>query len=206
MREHFTSVMAVHEALVRGDTDSARAHSRTIAELPNPDQLPKAALSYLDVMRNSAARAASADELEDVAAMTGAMLALCGDCHRGLGVTPSRDPRTNGTNAGGTVGHMMAHKRAVDLMIEGLTVPSASAWTQGAKLLSGAPLYRSDLKLDANVQQKVLDLERDVHGLATRAASADDDRSRVFFYSEIMQRCAACHSLSSKASGTRNPR
>ncbi len=37
---------------------------------------------------------------------------------------------------GGVVGHMLEHKRAVDLMVQDLTVPSTSAWNEGTAIYS----------------------------------------------------------------------
>ena len=65
------------------------------------------------------------------AASTAAMLAACGDCHRAAGTMPA--PAAPAAPAvGGVVGHMLEHQRAVDLMVQGLTVPSTSAWNEGA--------------------------------------------------------------------------
>jgi hypothetical protein len=194
MREHFTSVMAMHDAIVRGDVPAARAQARTIAERPEPPKLPQRAAPYLEAMRSAAARAAAQEDLEHLAGTAGAMLALCGDCHRGVGVRPSPVLATQ-SKVGGPVGHMLEHKRAVDLMVEGLTVPSASAWTQGAALLGTAPMHRPDVQLAARIASDVRDKERQIHSLAKRAASAADDRTRLYVYGEIVQRCAACHSL-----------
>ena len=49
---------------------------------------------------------------------------------------------------GGVVGHMLEHQRAVDLMVQGLTVPSTSAWNEGAATFASAPLRDKDLPRD----------------------------------------------------------
>jgi hypothetical protein len=194
MREHFASVMAMHDAIIRGDTATARAQARLIAERADPPKLPQTAGPYLKAMRSAAARAASQNEIEDLAATAGAMLALCGDCHRSTGVRPTAVVATQ-PKVGGPVGHMLEHKRAVDLMVEGLTGPSASAWTQGATLLGTAPMHRPDVQLAARITREVRDKERQIHSLAKRAASAADARSRLYVYGELVQRCAGCHAL-----------
>src|SRR6187200_499311 len=80
MQQHFASVMKLHEAVIRGDLKTARTEARAIADRPDPLDLPKAAAPYVVSMQQAAARAADAEELEDVAASTAAMLATCGDC------------------------------------------------------------------------------------------------------------------------------
>jgi cytochrome c553 len=194
MQQHFASVMKLHEAVIRGDLKAARTEARAIADRPAPLDLPKAAAPYVVSMQQAAARAADAEELEDVAASTAAMLATCGDCHRAVGTMPA--PSLPASPAvGGVVGHMLAHKAAVDLMVQGLTVPSTSSWNQGAEQLQSAPLRRSQMPKDPKLTNEILEHEKRVHALADRAAAAPDVRSRIFVYSELIQSCASCHTL-----------
>ena len=202
MRHHFGEVMAVHHALVAGDLDEARKHARVLADSPDRQDLPPAAGPYLTVLRRAAARTASADELEDVAAASAAMLAACGDCHRAVGTMPAMPP-VAGTDVGGLVGHMLEHQRAVDLMVQGLTVPSAGAWREGSRLLLSAPLRKADLPRDSRLTREILELEERIHELADRGRLADDQRSRIYVYSELAQSCAACHGLHAQIWGPR---
>lgn len=196
MRAHFGSVMALHSAIVRGDVALARSHAREIADRHQPLDLPPAAEPYLDVMRRTAARAAGEDELEDLAAMSAAMLAACGDCHRAAGVMPSAPPPPPSAVTGGAVGHMLEHQRAVDLLVQGLTMPSESLWVDGATALAAAPLHRDDLpRREAKLTREILETERRVHELAARASEHTDVRSRIYYYSEIVQSCGTCHAL-----------
>jgi cytochrome c553 len=202
MRHHFGEVMAVHYALVAGDLEEARKHARVLADSPDPQNLPPAAGPYVTVLHRAAGRAASADELDDVASASAAMLAACGDCHRAVGVMPAMPP-TAGTEVGGLVGHMLEHQRAVDLMVQGLTVPSATAWREGTRLLLSAPLRKGDLPRDSRLTHEVVELEERIHELADRGGRADDQRSRIYVYSELTQSCAACHGLHAKIWGPR---
>jgi len=194
MRQHFASVLNLHEAIIRGDLKTARTEARGIANRPDPPGLPAAARPFAESMRMAAARAADDVELENVAASAAAMLATCGDCHRAVGTMPAPFPPAS-TAIGGIVGHMLAHKAAVDLMVQGLTVPSTSSWNQGAQQLQSAPLRRSELPKDQKLTQEILAQEKRVHALAERAAAAPDVRTRIYVYSELIQSCANCHAL-----------
>jgi cytochrome c553 len=202
MRQHFGEVMAIHHALVAGDLDEARKHARIVADSPDPQNLPPAAGPYLTVLHRAAGRAASADDLEDVASASAAMLAACGDCHRAVGTMPAM-PAVAGTEVGGLVGHMLEHERAVDLMVQGLTVPSASAWREGTQLLLSAPLRKGDLPRDSRLTREILELEERIHELADRGRRVEDQRSRIYVYSELAQSCAACHGLHARIWGPR---
>ena len=194
MQQHFVSVMNVHDAVVRGDLKVARTEARAIASRPAPPGLPEAAGPYLTAMQLSADRAAADEDLEDVAAFTASMLATCGDCHRAVGTMPAVAPPASSA-VGGMVGHMLAHKVAADLMAQGLTVPSTSAWDEGVRQLRSAPLRRGALPNDPKLTKDILDNEKRVHDLAERGLEAPDTRSRIYVYSEVLQSCAACHAL-----------
>jgi cytochrome c553 len=193
MRQHFDLVMAVNEALVRGELPVATQKAAALADRPDPQDLPAQAAPYLATMRLAAARAAAAVQLEDVAAASAAMLATCGDCHRAVGTMPANVLPPSPT-VGGQVGHMLTHQQAVDLMVQGLTVPSTWLWQSGAEALERAPLRKAVSSANKKLSKDLLEAERSVHNLAERARLASDQRSRIYVYSELAQSCATCHS------------
>lgn len=192
MRQHFELVTVVHEAVTRGDLTTARRQASVLADRPDPPGLPAGAAPHVATMRRAAARAGKAVGLEDVAAATSAMLATCGDCHRAVGTMPAPALPAS-PSVGGQVGHMLAHQQAVDLMVQGLTVPSASLWQSGAEALERAPLRKVVAPKGRGLTGDVLAAEESVHQLAVRARVATDQRSRILVYSELVQRCATCH-------------
>ena len=194
MRQHFASVLGAHDAVIRGDLDEARRSARAIADQPAPTTLPAAAVPHFQSMQVAARRAAASTALEDIAASTAAMLGMCGDCHRAVGTMPALAAPAR-PSVGGQVGHMLSHKAAVDLMVQGLTVPSTTAWNEGAAALRGAPLRRSDLPPDRALTKDIVALEARLHELAEQGAAAGDVRARVFVYSEVLQSCSPCHAL-----------
>ncbi len=200
MQRHFASVMRVHEAVIRGDLAKARGEARSVADRSDPGDLPPAARPYLQSMQTAAARITGDSTLEDIAASTAAMLAACGDCHRAAGTMPATAPPST-SELGGGVGHMLAHKAAADLMLQGLTVPSTSSWNEGVKQLAAAPLRKNQMPSDPKLTKQILANETRVHELAERGLDADDVRSRIYVYSELVQTCANCHSLHGKVWG-----
>ena len=202
MRQHFASVMTLHQAVTRGDLTESRRLASEIAARPAPAGIAEALQPYVARMQAAAQRISGDVELEDVAASTAAMLATCGDCHRAAGTMPA--PSAPAAPAvGGVVGHMLEHQRAVDLMVQGLTVPSTSAWNEGAATFASAPLRNKDLPGDPALTRAVRSAETRVHVLAERARTADYTRSRIYVYSELIQSCATCHILHHKIWGPR---
>ncbi len=191
MRGHFASVMQVHEAVIRGDLETARREARGIGEQAAPASIPPGALLDFKNMQMTARRIAGDTELEDIAASTAAMLAKCGDCHRTVGTMPAVALPVF-PSVGGVVGHMLTHRAAVDLMVQGLAIPSTSAWNQGAEALKTAPLQKT-FPAGSKLTSDMRALEQRLHSLAERGLQATDQRSRIFVYSEILQSCSPCH-------------
>ena len=87
---------------------------------------------------------------------------------------------------------MLEQQRAVDLMVQGLTVPSTSAWNEGAATLASAPLRDKDLPRDPELTRAwQRSAETRVHELAERARSADEHAIANYVYSELIQSCAS---------------
>jgi cytochrome c553 len=200
MREHFAKVIEAHDAVVRGDLDSAKAPAEWLAAHDPTPELDKASASHVSVMRQAARRAADATDLATAAQGTAAMLAACGDCHRAAGVVPPMGVPAE-PHVGGTVGHMLAHKHAIDLMMQGLIVPSAALWQQGAAGLKHAPLKASDLPRDPKLTRQILAAEDEVHLLAERAASASEQPARIAAYAQVISACGRCHGLHGRVWG-----
>lgn len=194
MQQHFGSVMRVYEAVTRGDLPTARASARAILDRPDPPNLPAGAAPYLQSLKSAASRVAEGATVPETAAAAAAMLATCGDCHRAVGTMPAHAAPTEPA-VGGVIGHMQAHKAAVDLMAQGLTIPSTTTWNAGADALATAPLRRGQMPADPKLSGEVMASEKAVHALAGRAHQAADQASRAAVYGEIIQSCATCHSL-----------
>jgi len=94
---------------------------------------------------------------------------------------------------GGVVGHMLEHQVAVDLMFQGLVVPSDSLWRQGTRAMATAPLHPRELPVDSAVRRELAPTEERVHRIATAAAQATDPFARAGFYGQMLAGCADCH-------------
>jgi mono/diheme cytochrome c family protein len=200
MQHHFGLVTAVHDALIAGDLQLVRQHASQLENAADPTGLPASAGPYVTVMHRAAGRAAAADDLEDAASATSAMLAACGDCHRAVGTMPAL-PTPSPPAMGGVVGHMLQHSRAMDSLAQGLIVPSTSAWQVGATALESAPLRKRELPRDAKLTREILETEQWIHDLAGRAKESTETRSRIYVYSELLESCATCHALHGKVWG-----
>lgn len=205
MRVHFSRVIEAHDAVVRGDLKAVKAPAQWLASHEATQELDKASASQVAAMRHAAQRAADAKDIESAAGATVSMLAACGTCHRAARAMPPRVVPEM-PHVGGTVGHMLEHKRAVDMMMNGLIVPSATLFRQGAEALKAAPLKASALPRDPKLTREVLAAEDAIHVLADRAASASDDPSRVSAYAQIITSCARCHGLHERIWGPRTPK
>ena len=194
MQVHYSQVLTVHAAVIRGDLAAVRAPATWLAEHEAPPSLPAGSAPFVEQMRRAARRTVQASTVLEAALGAADMLKTCGDCHRGVGTMPSVSPSV-GPDVGGVVGHMLAHQRAADQMLQGLMVPSNAMWRSGTVAFGAAPLRSSKLPDDPKLTREITASERRVHELAAQAAKSDDVGARAVFYGQIIARCADCHAL-----------
>jgi hypothetical protein len=200
MQVHFSQVMTVHEAVIRGDLAAVRAPATWLAGHEGPSSLPPGSAPFVAQMQRAARRTAQASTVLEAALGTADMLKTCGDCHRGVGTMPAAT-LSSSPAVGGIVGHMLAHQRSADQMLQGLIVPSSALWRTGADGFSGAPLRTGKLPEDPRLTPELAASEKRVHELAAQAAKTDDDGARAVFYGQMIARCADCHALHQKVWG-----
>jgi hypothetical protein len=99
---------------------------------------------------------------------------------------------------------MLEHQRAVDELLQGLVVPSASQWSRGAERLRTAPLSPADLPADSGLAGSVRRADERVHQIAARAANATTPPARSGVYADLLTTCADCHSLHQRIWGPRS--
>jgi hypothetical protein len=200
MQVHFSQVMTVHEAVIRGDLAAVRAPATWLAEHDAPSSLPAGSAPFVAEMRRAARRTAQAPTVLEAALGTADMLKTCGDCHRGVGTTPAAT-HPSGPEVGGLVGHMLAHQTSADQMLQGLIVPSSALWRAGADGFSAAPLRTEALPKDPKLTPGLAAAEARIHELAAQAGKAEDGGARAVFYAQIIARCADCHAVHRKVWG-----
>lgn len=203
MQHHFLQITKVHEAVIRGDLPSVRTPAREISQLDLPSGMPETAQPFLFPLRVAGRRAAEATNLVQASRAVATLLAECGECHRTAGVRPAILPRTV-PDVGGLVGHMLDHRRAVELLEQGLFVPSAADWQLGAERLRTAPLSAMDLPPDARLTKEIRQAETRVHALAARAMAAATPGERIATYALVLGSCAECHQLHRTVWGPRS--
>ena len=205
MREHFQRVGEVENAVIRGDLDAVREPATWLASHDSSIELDRVSASQVATLKQAARKAAEAKDIPTAATATAQMIAACGDCHRAAGVVPApQKPAASGT--GGSVGHMLKHKAATDLLSDGLIVPSDAMWKQGADGLKEAPLRPAQLPRDQKLTPQIAAAEGAIHDLATKAAQANEQAARVDVYGKLIGTCAECHGLHGRIWGPGVPK
>jgi len=193
MKDHFTAVVLVRDALIVGNLELAKWNASFLAK-QEPDPAVASWSLYVDHLREQAARVAEAPTL---AAATGASTALaleCGRCHAANGVSPSFPAVDRRAAASGPGPHMRRHEWAAEQMWDGLVGPSEERWNDGVRELAEAPLAQEEILANATVAPSIAKLATDVHALGGEGGKATtwDDRAAV--YGRLLATCAACHS------------
>jgi mono/diheme cytochrome c family protein len=197
MRHHFSDVILVHEAVIRGDLRSVGPPAQALASIATPAGMPAATAPFVAEIRRAGQRAADAANLAAAAQATVSMVTACAGCHRAAGVMPAAS-RSIGHDVGGIVGHMLEHQRAADMLLIALMMPSATEWRQGADSLRVAALLPFKFPSDPKLTKDIRALDLRVHQIADRAIDAEtaDERARV--YTDLLTTCAQCHFRSAR--------
>jgi cytochrome c553 len=206
MKEHFTRIVTIQQAVVRGDLEDVREPARWLAEHQTTGDITAPSAALLTNMRSVAKRAADAKTLPEAANETAALVATCGNCHAALSVRPTLPPVPDPPAASGTAAHMLEHQHAVDLMYQGLVGPSDAQWMKGAKELTTSPLARNDLPRDPALTNDIAAAEARTHQLAEKALQTKDTNGRAAIYGDIIAGCGQCHGLHGRVWGPGVPK
>ena len=193
MHDHFSRVAVIRDAVIRADLEDVVDPATWISDHEAAPGLPESAAPRVTEMKAVAKRIAEAPDLGAAAQAMGSLAVSCGACHAAMATKIPLPPAPAATSGKETKGQMLNHRRAMELLYDGLVAPSSDAWARGSEELKGAPLSSpvKDAKLKAEVDKMVAQ----ARSLATDAAKAADATGRAKVYGELLATCAACHRL-----------
>lgn len=144
-------------------------------------------------MQREAQGLVAAQEIGEAAAKAASLAAVCGECHRALGVGPRPEVLDPPDRVEGVVPHMMRHQWAAERMWEGLIAPSDKAWARGAEVLAESPMHAEDLTENVELPEEIVALRNRVHELAGSGKAVREPAHRAALYGEFLASCATCH-------------
>lgn len=203
MHDHLTQVQQVQHALIRGDLEAATGAADTFAKHQELTGLPDTVRGTIDGMRKAATEVSTATTLAAASDATGRMVAQCGACHSAMGAKPNlpAPPAAQPQAAKPIVAKMLEHQHAVDMLYQGLVIPSEDMWKRGAETLKTSPLKADAFPADAQLSKEALDAQAQTHEVAEKAISAATPAARAEVYGDLIGGCASCHSLSGRVLG-----
>jgi cytochrome c556 len=205
MHDHLSRVTTMQEAVIRGDLEAVAEPANWIANHEEAP-LPAGTESFAPDVKKIAAMAAGAKDITSAATATSQLVAACGACHQAAKkaiMWPELKKPAEGT---GVAAHMLEHQWAMDLMYQGLAMPSEDAWKKGVEAFKAAPMAAKDLPKDEKLTKEIVAYEKKVHELAAKALVATDIGSKVAVYGETLASCANCHGLHGKVWGPGVPK
>lgn len=194
MASHFEESLAIRDALIGGDLETARRRARALTEWKASDLRAEAA-GYVTEFRAAAQAVMDAPDRGTLARAVGRLAASCGDCHRGSNVRVELEPAASPAAEPGAVAHMRRHLWAADRLWEGLIVPSDDAWGRGTEALATVALRPETLSPDLPLYPRVEALAQRVHALAEEGSRTADTGARIDVYGGVLATCARCHGL-----------
>ena len=183
---HFFAGREAFEALMRGETDAARAALSRVQQDSEAPGLPAAWQPQLTAVQRAAARAGDAPDAAAVAEVVAEVGALCGACHlehAGRAVIPEGD--TRGYRAAGRVGvteEMARHQWPAQQLWLGLTSPRERDWARGARGFGEDWPTLSDARGAADLIE-----------LGEQLLSARTGGERQHGLARLLTRCIPCH-------------
>lgn len=192
MKDHFTKVREIEEAIIRGDLEAAKAPAQWMADHQEVSGFGARADQRIMELKTSAKSVATANDIESAAQASASMVGACGRCHSAANVAPKLPKVADAAKGAERVRHMLEHQHAIDRMYYGLISPTTGDWMTGAEKLKAAPLRAKAL---TGVNPEVQAAEAKVHELADRALNAAEQSSRIAIYGSLIGACASCHGL-----------
>ena len=192
MQGHDKHGDALRDAMVRGDLDRAKSEAKVLSELRLAGPTSGLFRHLLEAMKEAAARASGASDLEDASRDAGVVAKTCGDCHTVFG-RPGMIVPQPAAPASGVRAAMQRHQWAAEQLWEGLVVPSDDQWNAGALALAEAPLAPEALTPGKSPVPRVGELARTVHDLGRKAAAVERVDMRADLYGQMLSTCADCH-------------
>lgn len=198
MRAHFNQTLLLHDAVARGNLDTARVEATRLAQHSPTVPMPVGAEAFQGTLTQLAQKAASAKTLPEAADATAAILGTCGQCHKAMNARATV-PAGPEAKVGGLVGHMLLHQHGADALVEGLVAPSETAWVEGVRTFA-APKLESN-EVPGKMRKQMSHGETELAQLAGRAAQATRSRDREAVYGKMLAVCGDCHRTQSRHAG-----
>jgi mono/diheme cytochrome c family protein len=189
MQAHFQDALLIRQAVIAGTPERTGAPAQVLTETYTLDELPKGWKPFVEQMQQAARRITDSASSAQAAAATADLGLSCGACHsdRG-GPKPSSEPLP--ADGGSVRDRMKRHVWATERLWEGIYVPSADAWSAGARALSTEPFPGEILK-SGGVHAR--SAAGDFKKLAATAPAKTSPRERAALYAEMLVTCGACH-------------
>jgi cytochrome c553 len=205
MHEHLGRVTTIQEAVIRGDLEAVAEPSAWLSKHEAPP-LPAGTEPMGMDMRKIAEMAGGAKDIGTAATAAAQLVAACGACHHAAKAAVKWPEQVKPVEGPGIAAHMLEHQWAIDLMYQGLAMPSDDAWQKGIAALKASPMAAKELPRDEKLTKEIVAFEKKVHELAGKAEKATDIGSKVAVYGEALAGCASCHGLHGKQWGPGIPK
>lgn len=198
MRAHFNQTLLLHDAVARGNLETARVEATRLAQHSPTVPMPVGAEAFQGTLTQLARNASTAKTLQEAAQATAAILGTCGQCHKAMNaraaVPAGPDPKV-----GGLVGHMLLHQHGADALVEGLVAPSETAWVEGVRTFAAPKLESSEVP--GKLRKQMGHDETALAQLAGQAAQAHRSRDREAVYGKMLATCGECHKTQGRHAG-----
>ncbi len=192
MEGHEKIADAVRDAVERGDLEKAKAEARTLSERQFDGSTSELWHEKTGMMRDAASEIENAQDLKEAGRDVAIIARVCGGCHEEYG-RPDVLVDIESSNASGARASMQQHQWAVERLWDGLVVPSDTAWSAGAQILSDNPLVLGLPTDGAPSMRRIGELVALVHKIGSKAVKTNQAADRAELFGQLLVTCAECH-------------
>src|SRR5688572_9177403 len=148
---------------------------------------------YHEELRTAARRIERARDLQEIGSELGTLATACSNCHQTQKVTAEFRYDAAPAEDGTLHGQMHRHGWAAQRLWEGLTGPSDTAWSDGARVLASTKIdVRATVHEVPNPD--VFELGERMQAQAREAVDLPAS-ARAAHYSAMMETCTRCHAI-----------
>ncbi len=190
MHANFAAVRDIYRALIVDDLATARARADELARMASPREAEdwSRATGFL---RAQAARLTDASTASEGRRLSTAMATYCADCHMFRADPSSFRAANRPADDGSARAAMARHAWGAETMWLGIIAPSTDLWRSGLAELAAAPR----VGVRGERAREVAVLNARLSALAWRSGDRLGQNDRAGRLAEILDVCAACHSI-----------
>lgn len=191
MEQHYRTAILAHDALTQGDLVTVRAQLTELAGVELPPRSPDLWVPFHAQLHTAAREGGASTDLATAGAAMASVALACGVCHQAAVDGPVYPVPPATEHSQPLKAQMGAHQWATLMVWNGVTGPSAYAWSLGAEAIAETRIFGEDTSAGAN--ESLAAREAGLRALGKAATTTASLDARAVLYGRMLATCGGCH-------------